>query len=214
MTSWDDHPDVARLRAARPSRTADRIAAVCHPGWCVTVTLLIVSVPSCRSWWQGLLWATLAVVVCVALPLLWLRAQVRTGAVLDHQLVVREQRSGPLLVAAAFVVGGLTLLWLLGAPAAVVALVLAILAGLSAMSLVSCWHKASFHVGALAGMTSVLSQTFGRPALLALVPLLALCGWARVRAGRHTLLQVLVGLVVGSVATGVTFARAIGGLAG
>ncbi|WP_409484535.1 hypothetical protein [Arsenicicoccus dermatophilus] len=214
MTCWDDHPDVIRLRTARPSRTADRVAAVCHPGWCVSATLLLVSVRSGRPWWQGLLWAALAVAVCVALPLLWLRAQVRAGAVLDHQLVVREQRGGPLLAAAAFVVGGLTLLWLLGAPAPVVALVLAILAGLTAMSVVSRWHKASFHVGALAGMTCVLAQTLGRPALLVLVPALGLCAWARVRAGRHTTLQVLVGLVVGAVATGLAYARAMEGLAG
>ena len=56
----------------------------------MTVTLLIVSVPSCRSWWQGLLWATLAVVVCVALPLLFLNGLLATRArsivqVMDEQ---------------------------------------------------------------------------------------------------------------------------------
>lgn len=199
------HPDEARLAAARPSRAAALVAAALEPTVVVPVVLLVVSLRSSASLASGVGWAALAVLFCVVLPYAVLLVLIRRGRVHDRQVVIREQRRGPLLVAIASVLVGVALLAVLGAPREVVALVAAMLAGLGVMSLVSHWYKASFHVATVAGAAVVLGHVLGPWWLVVLAPAVGLVGWARWRAGRHTLPQLLVGLLVGAVTAGVVF---------
>lgn len=195
------HPDVRRLREASPSRGADLVGQATHPQVVVPALLLLVAVQASGSALAGIGWALAAATVTVGLPMAWLALQVRRGRVLDAQVVVREQRHRLTLVAATIIVSGLVVLHLAGAPRPLLVLVLALLAGLLAMGLVSLAVKASFHVGVLAGAVVVVARTAGPVWALVILPLLALSAWARVRAGRHTVGQVALGLVVGAVTT-------------
>jgi hypothetical protein len=198
--SVEGDPDLARLAAARRSALADRIGHVADPGVLVVGVLLVVAMRSAGSVWAGLGWAALAAVFCVGVPYAVLHVLVRRGAATDRHVVVRHERRTPLAAALVSVAVGVRLLLATGAPAPVTALVVAMLAGLAAMAVVSLVHKASFHVAVATGAAVVLALAVGLVWGLLLLPGVALVGWARVRAGRHTRIQTLVGAVIGGVA--------------
>ena len=203
--SFDAHPDVVRLSTARPSRIADRVARVTHPAVLVVAVLALVALHSTTQPGSAALWAGLAVLFCVGIPYAVLLMMAAKGRVIDQHLVVREQRRAPLLTALVSVVVGLLVLVGLGAPRPVVALVVAMLAGLASMTAVSHWYKASFHLAVAGGVTVIVGLVLGWSALVPLVALLALIAWARLRAGRHSRGQVLIGLVVGAAAAAVVY---------
>ncbi|WP_226344224.1 hypothetical protein [Agilicoccus flavus] len=209
----DQHPDLARLAARVPSRWADRVSAVLDPLVIVPFALLVVAVRATIRDGAGILpgvgWAVVAIVFCAGAPEAALAWTVRRGRASDRTLVVREQRHAPLLVAIASVAVGVGVLLVAGAPGPVTAFVVAILAGVAVMTALTRVVKASFHVGVLAAVLVVLALD-GVPALvcLALTPLVPALGWARVRAGRHTLGQVVLGAVVSALVVGGVFALA------
>ena len=201
----DAHPDVLRLAAARPSRAADLVSAVTDPAVLVLAVLLLDAARFSASWAAAAGWAALSALFCVGLPLLVLAVLVGRGLVLDRQVVVREQRRLPLALAATSLVVGLVLLALLGAPQQLVNLLVGMVTGLAAMAAVSHWHKASFHVAVAAGIAVHLGLTLAWWAAAAMVPVIAVIGWARVRRGRHTRGQVVLGLVVGTLSALVVY---------
>lgn len=203
--AFDEHPDVVRLAEASPSRSANRVSAVGDPAILVVLSLVVVALTSTATPWAGLGWAALAALFCVGLPLLVLGVMLRRGLVLDRHVVVREQRSMPLAAALVSVTTGLVLLALTSAPRPVVALVAAMLAGAVPMTVISRWWKVSLHVGVAAGTAVVLVLTLGWWWVLVLVPALLAVAWARVRAGRHTVGQVVVGGVIGLVSAATVF---------
>lgn len=198
---WDGHPDVVRLLGAPPSRWADAVGRVLDPSWQTLVLALVVSLRHSPDVASGLGWAVAATTFCVVVPYAVLAALVGRGHVTDRQVVIREQRRIPLLAALASVVVGLVTLALVGAPRPLVALVATVLVGLLVLGGVSRWHKASFHTAVTTVSVVVLTRELGPGFLLVGVPVLALAAWARVRAGRHSRAQVVVGLLVGILVT-------------
>lgn len=198
------HPDLARLHGARPSRAADLIAALFDPGLVVIAVVLIIARHACGAWIPALGWTALIVTFVVLLPYAALALLVRRGVVADRHLLRREQRTLPGLIALASVLVMITLLVWLDAPRELIALVLALLAGLVTMSLVTLAYKASLHTGVVSAGVTVLVIVFGA-AVAGLAPLVAVVGWSRWRAGRHTAGQVLWGALLGALSAGVVF---------
>ena len=192
------HPDLARLRAARRSQVADWVASAADPAFLVLFVLAAVTLHSSPSVTSALLWSLLAAAFCVGLPYMVLVLMIGRGLVLDRHVVVREERRWPLLAALLSVFVGLAVLVWLGAPRPLVALVVAMLSGLAAMTVLSHWYKASFHAAVAGGVAVILALVFGRWTLLPALPVLVVISWARVRAGRHTLGQVAIGVLVGA----------------
>jgi membrane-associated phospholipid phosphatase len=205
VVTLDDHPDLVRLTAARRSAAADAVGHLSDPAVLVPLVLLVVAARATDSLAQALGWATLAAVFCIGVPYALLHVLVRRGAVTDRHVVVRDQRRAPLVAGVVSVVAGVVVLNRLGAPAPITALVVAMLAGLAAMAVVSLVYKASLHVAVVTGVATILAVTVGIEWGLLLLPLVALVAWARVRAGRHTAGQALVGFVVGCAAAGVVY---------
>lgn len=201
----DQHPDLARLTAARRSRAADAVGHLADPALLIPVVLLVVAARSSHSLWGAAGWAALAAAFCVGVPYALLHVLVRRGSVTDRHVVIRDQRRTPLAAALLSVLAGLVVLDLLGAPAPISALVVAMLAGLAAMALVSLAYKASFHVAVVSGVATILAVEVGTTSGLVLLPLVALVAWARVRAGRHTTGQAVVGFIVGCAAAGLVY---------
>lgn len=169
------------------------------------LSLAVVAVTSTSSLLSALGWVALTSLFCVGLPTVVLLVLIARGRVLDRHVVVREQRAVPLLAALGSVSVGLALLLVLSAPRPVIALVAAMLAGAVPMTVLSRWSKISFHVGVAGGTAVILTLVLGPWLLLAAVPGLVAVGWARVRAGRHSLGQVVVGAVVGCAAAALVF---------
>lgn len=204
MAVSTSHPDVRRL-VEDPPATAVIVGQLTDPAVLVTVVLAVVSFDSSPPL-LALGWTVLAALFCAGIPLAVLVSLVGRGIVLDRHVVIREQRRLPLLAALVSVVVGVATLGVLGAPQPVLALVLAMLAGLMTMTLLSTVYKASFHLAVAAGVAGVLGTICGWWVYPAAFVALAVVGWARMCTGRHTLGQVVIGAMVGWSAASLVFA--------
>lgn len=191
-----EHPDLARLASRVRSRPADAVSTVFDPLVLLTATMLLVGATHAVPW-VGVAWALAAIAGCALVPEAVLRLLVRAGRVGDRQLVVREQRHVPMLVAAVCVGATLALLVLGGAPRALVAVVITLLVGLAVMTAMTHWWKASIHADVAATCATILGWSVGAWTLAATAPIVAAVCWARVRAGRHSPAQVLAGAALG-----------------
>jgi membrane-associated phospholipid phosphatase len=174
------------------------------PAPTVAVLLLVVAWRSAPTAAEAVKWGLLAALFASFIPLGYILRGVRRRRLTDHHVGVREQRPLPLLVGIASVLVGLALLAAWGAPRDLVPLVAAMVVGLSTSLLVTLFWKISVHAAVTAGAVVILVFVFG-PALLTLVPLVALVGWARVEVGDHTPAQVVAGVGLGAAVAGVVF---------
>jgi membrane-associated phospholipid phosphatase len=152
----------------------------------------------------GLGWGLLAATFCGLVPSGIVLAGVHRQRWTDRHLRVRQQRPTPFLAAIASVLAGLAMLLALDAPRQLVALVVAMLAGLAATLVVTLWWKLSVHTAAAGGTVAILALVFG-PALTLAVPAVALVAWSRVRLGDHTPAQTLAGSALGGLVASTVF---------
>lgn len=151
-----------------------------------------------------MLWGVVTALFASAIPLSYILRGVRRGLYDDHHVRTRERRPAVILFAAASVVVVLALMMVFDAPRDLVALVVAMLAGLALTLTVTQWWKVSFHSAVSAGTATTLALVFG-PWLLASWAVVAVVAWSRVRLGDHTVAQTVVGAVLGAAAAGVVF---------
>lgn len=184
-------------------KTARVLTDVLAPGNLVVVLLMLIGWRSTGSW-AGLGWGLLAAVFCGVIPIGIIALGVRRGALTDQHIRVRRQRVVPMGLSLVSVAAGITLVYALGAPADVSALVVALLVGLASSLLVTVGWQISLHMSVAGGTVMVLLIAFGAPMLLA-VPVAAAVGWSRLVLRAHTAAQLLAGAVLGGT-TALTFA--------
>ncbi|MEU4126710.1 hypothetical protein [Streptomyces virginiae] len=170
--------------------------------WIIADTLLI-------GWHTGRLtgigWGLLGCLFAAAIPLAFIKYGINRGRWADRHVGQRPQRILVMAFAGASVATGTLLLWLLGAPRTMIALIAAMLVTLAALLAVTPAWKISVHAGVSSGSVAMLAMTYG-PGLLLVHPVVALVGWSRVRLRDHTLAQVLAGTTLGAAAAAGTFA--------
>ncbi|MCP3755873.1 hypothetical protein [Streptomyces sp. TBY4] len=173
------------------------------PANLVVAQLLLVGWHSTGSW-SGLGWGLLGALFCGVVPIGIILLGVRRGALTDQHIRVRRQRVVPMGLSLVSVLAGITLLRVLGAPADVFALVVAMLVGLVCSLLVTVGWQISIHMSVAGGTVMVLLLAFG-PAVLPAVLLAAAVGWSRLVLKAHTPAQLLAGTALGGTAA-LTFA--------
>ncbi|MFE4265267.1 hypothetical protein [Streptomyces sp. NPDC056883] len=173
------------------------------PANLVVAQLLLIGWHSTGSW-AGLGWGLLGALFCGVVPIGIILLGVRRGALTDQHIRVRRQRVVPMGLSLVSVVAGITLLRVLGAPADVFALVVAMLVGLVSSLLVTVGWQISIHMSVAGGTVMILLLTFG-PALLPAVLVAAGVGWSRLVLKAHTTAQLLAGTALGGTAA-LTFA--------
>ncbi len=154
---------------------------------------------------SGLLWAALCVFLTSGLSLLYLFYLTRSGAVRDPRSIPRAERVGPLRVVAALHVGAFLLVYGLGGPAQLTAALLSYAIATLLFALLTPLINLSLHAAGAAGTAVCLSFVFGpwgAPAFL----LLPAVFWARLRLGRHTVPELVLGALVGGGGTWLAFA--------
>jgi hypothetical protein len=195
-------------RTSTSTRHSDRLATLLTnlfaPAHLVIGLLLIVGATSHPLPLRGLTWGALAALLVGVLPYAWVLRAVRRGRFTSHHIPDRTQRMLPLAMAAAAVVVGLVTLALLGAPRPLVALIVAMLAGLGVTAAITRYWKVSLHAGVAAGTAAILTIVFG-PGLLATGAVVAAIGWSRVHLGDHTTPQVTIGAIVGAIVAAAVF---------
>lgn len=186
-------------------RIAHGVSEVLAPPVVALGIIVAVALTSAGSIAGGLGWAGLACLFTWVVPYAVVLVGVRRGRLGDKFLTQRRERVGPMLLACASAGVGVVVLARLGAPADLVRLVGAVLAGLLVSVGVTTRWKVSVHVAGLAGALAVAVVHYGGWALAG-IPVLALVGWARVTLEAHTVAQVLAGACLGAGVTGATFA--------
>ncbi|MFC5382125.1 phosphatidic acid phosphatase [Aquipuribacter nitratireducens] len=147
----------------------------------------------------------LAALFTGVIPYAFLLWAVRGGRIGDRHVRQRRQRFLPLGFGVVSVIVGLTLLVLLeDAPRDLLALVLAMLAGLVVTVAITAVWQISIHTGVAAGTVVILMLTFGWGSVLAW-PLVVATGWARAVLNDHTVAQVVAGAAVGAAVAGFAF---------
>ena len=196
-----DESDLARLGSAQTSRFARYVAGALTPANTVLGVTAYVAYRHSPSLLAAAGWWALTLAVVVGLPYLILFRALRSGGADDRQVVRRSQRPPLMAAAAVCVAAALVVMYFLGAPRALLALVLALLTGLLAMLIATRFGKPSMHVGVATGAITVVALeqlAVGLALTLLLIPL----AWARMHEGRHSLAQVLGGAAIGLVTAG------------
>jgi hypothetical protein len=183
----------APAAAARP--VARHVSDWLDPRMWITVVTIAVGWHAAGLAGAG--WGLLAVAAAVILPALIVRHGVRLGRYADRHITDRRQRIPVLLFAAASVTTCMALLAMAGAPRAVIALTIAMLAAITVITAVTAVWKISVHCAVAAGGATVLVITFG-PALAVTYLAVGLAAWSRVALGDHTPAQAATGVLAGA----------------
>ena len=181
------------------------VAGAFTPANVVLAVTAYVAVRHSASVAEAALWWLVTLLLVVAVPYAILFRAMRGGRVDDRQVVRRSQRPWLFVMALACVAAALALLVLAGAPSQVLALIVAMGAGLAAMLLATLVAKASMHLAVAAGAVAVVlveQPVLGAALSLLLVPI----AWARHRDGRHSVGQLVAGALIGGVTAFVGYA--------
>lgn len=193
----------AGLRGPEP-RLARLVTEALAPTHLVIALLLLVAWHSAPTTATRLAWGLGAAAFAGALPLAYLLRGVRQGRWQDHHVGEREKRPAVILVILGSVLTGTALMIATGAPQELVALLIAMIAGLLVTLAVTVVWKISVHAAVAGGTVVILALVFG-PALNALWAGVALVGWSRTALHDHTAAQVLGGTAAGGLLALVVF---------
>lgn len=189
-----DEPREAR----RPLRwrIAWWVSVLAHP---FVLAPLLVAIVASRSLPPQRAAAVVAFVVAGSiLPMLWIMVRrVRSGAWSNHDVSIREQRTGMYPVALALVIATILLLYLTDPSGPVLRGTIAVLALIAAASIINRWLKVSLHT-AFAWFTAV--SLFSMNLALGIgggVVALAVA-WSRLELRRHTPAEVVAGILLGA----------------
>lgn len=168
------------------------VSRLFHP-FVVPVPTLIVALRLLgQGWREALGWTAACVAVAILPPTALLVAQrVRRGDG-DWYVTVREERRSLYALGGACLVALLVLLRVAGAPTLLVACLVAAIVANAIGAALNRVTKVSVHAGAAAGCATLLGWLVPAAAPL-LAAAVALVGWARLRLGHHTPLQVTLG---------------------
>jgi membrane-associated phospholipid phosphatase len=196
-------------RPAMPSRAwAVRVARVITeltaPAVLAGALLVVVALDTATSGTAGIVWGLLAALFAVAVPFAFILSGARRGVWSTHHVNERERRPFVLTVALGSLLVGLMVLASWNAPRELLALVVAMGAGLALVLAVSRVWKVSIHAAVAGGTTVVLALLFG-PVLLAFGLVALAAAWSRTVLDDHTVAQVVVGLCLGAAAAALVF---------
>lgn len=153
---------------------------------------------------SGFLWALFCLLLTSGLSMLYLLHLMRSGRVGDPLRISQAERVGPLRVVAGLNAGAFAILALLGAPAALQAVLLSYAISTVLFALLVPVTNLSLHAAGVSGAVVCLVFVFGVWGVLGalLVPSVL---WARKTLNRHTPLELLIGLLVGGGGTWIAF---------
>lgn len=197
------------VRAETPSRAwavrvARVITEVTAPAVLAGALLVVVALDTATSGTSAIAWGLLAALFAVAVPFAFILGGARRGVWSTHHVNERERRPFVLTVALGSLLVGVLVLAAWNAPRELLALVVAMGAGLASVLAVSRVWKVSIHAAVAGGTTVVLALLFG-PWLLAFGLVALAAAWSRTVLDDHTVAQVLVGLCLGAAVAALVF---------
>lgn len=197
-------PGMGRRGVHRPAVAAGIVSEVLAPAPVVTAMLLAAAAVTAPTRAEAVRNALIAAVFGALVPLGFVLYQVHRRRFTDHHVSVRAQRPIVFAVALLSVLLGTGLLVGLGAPRALLGVIVAGIIGIAICGLITTVWKVSVHAATFTGSVVLLAYLLG-PVALALLAAVPLVGWARVAVGGHTPAEAAGGTVVGGVVAAVAF---------
>jgi len=148
---------------------------------------------------QALTWALVYGILVCLLPLLFVAWMVKRGMITDIHMEVRQQRIRPFVVSMICTTIAWWTLRFMGAPSVVPQFALFSLAQITVMAVITLVWQISMHAMSITSAVVAALTFFGLIPALILLPLIVLVGLARLKLKRHTVAQVLAGVVVGAI---------------
>jgi membrane-associated phospholipid phosphatase len=189
-----DHHVADRIGTVRAARLFSNIVS---PPVMFAVVGLVVSLHS-RPLVEALAWAAIFGFFVSLAPILFVLHLLRTGKIHELHMSNTGERTLPYVVAAlgSLIVFGLVVL--LEGPELLRCLTLLNLTSLAAIGVINHFWLVSFHSMGAAAMSLVLGRIFGPGVGIALIPLIAVVVAVRLYLRRHTVAQVIAGLLLGA----------------
>lgn len=194
-----------RLPASYPLSWARVVSDVLSPPavWAaLAIPIALRDADNSREAW---LWAGDYILFVCVLPILYIAWLVKRGAVTDIHLKLRHQRVRPFLVSIGFSALSLISLILLDASQVMQLFAVFTLLQLILIAVITLTWQISVHAISISGAAVALGVLFDPLLLLAILPLVALVGAARIKLNRHTPAQVAAGTLVGALTPMVLF---------
>jgi hypothetical protein len=148
--------------------------------------------------WPGLAWAAVYGFLISLVPLALVVYLLKTGRVSDLHLRKRGERHTPYLVGVSSAVVALIVAGAFGASQLLLSLIVCNIIGLAALGFINVYWLISSHTASIAMTILFVSFVFGASVGIALLPLIGLTFFARLTLRRHTVPQLVAGLVVGA----------------
>ena len=194
----------------RVRQLAKLASTVLHPYVVFSLAVALVSYeggPSISAWAK---WTAVALLSAYLLPVSYMQIKMALAARTSASQITmrsffREKPNEMLLLACLFGIPSALMLYLLGAPHAITATVVAVAITSVLIALVNRVYRASFHLSLFTSMVTPVAIIFGLPALIAATLLISLLGVSRYQLGEHSALQLVTGLLIGLVVTAVVF---------
>ncbi|NLF78592.1 MAG: phosphatase PAP2 family protein [Chloroflexi bacterium] len=188
-----DHHVADRIGGVRAARLFSNIVSPPVMFAVVGLVVTLTSVP----FWQALAWAAVFGFFVSLAPILFVLYLLRTGRVVELHMSNTSERNLPYLVAilGSLVVWGL--IALLDGPKLLRCLTQLNIVSLAAIAVVNRFWLISFHAMAAAAMSLVLGLIFGPLAGIVLIPLIGVVVAVRLYLRRHTVAQVIAGMLLG-----------------
>lgn len=186
------------------TKLAALISAIVNP---VLVSVFAASVfvfYNLNSLSETIHWMFITLSITAGLPIAYVAYLVKTGYLGDIYMPDREKRIKPIIVILLWLFVSLFILKLLHAPLVMLLLVEIIAGQLVLLGLVTTLWKISFHSATIMSATAVAAVLHSE-LVFAFSLLVPIVGWARVQLKRHTLMQVIMGGLVGGIVSLVTF---------
>ena len=186
----------------RNKKLAERLSAATRLPLIALPLFLVVGIAS--NGVRGILWACLCLFLTSGLSLAYLFYLTQTGKVQDPRKIAQSERIKPLWVVAGLHVGAFLVIASLDAPASLQAVLLSYAFATLLFALLTPLTNISLHAAGVSGAAICLAYVFGLWGVLAslLVPPV---WWARRKLGRHTPLELALGVLVGGGGTWLAF---------
>jgi len=190
------HPEGTR-------KIARVISGLFHPYMCLPLVVALIAYRASPNLGLWIKWMVAALLPSYLFPFSYMRAKVAVVAETTGTQATQFFRESPndlSIMSCLFGIPSVLILYFLGSPLAIIATMVGCTATMLLTSQVNRIYRASFHLAFLASMTLSLVVILSVP-WLAIAPFIVLLGLSRYYLGRHSPVQLLIGLLIGLAVT-------------
>lgn len=184
-------------------KLAALISAIINPVFVSVFAASIFVFYNLNNWGDTIRWMIITLSITATFPIAYVVYLVKTGYLTDIYMPDREKRIKPIAVILLWLFISFFILKLLHAPLVMLLLVEVIVGQLVLLGLITTLWKISFHSATIMSATAVVAVLHSELVFVfsLLVPIV---GWSRIQLKRHTLMQVIMGGLVGGTVSVVT----------